>query len=143
MKSNEQKFLKKYPNLKQVINDQHIDFQMYGQVPLQYGENEVYLFDPIGEKKTVLTQFYVDPTKRYALKIEFNQQYIISRLRTKILSTTIVFSIISFVIGIVFIHNIVAWLISVIAIIGIYFILINSYVKELGISAYKVNVIES
>lgn len=139
----EKRFKKKFPNLKQVINDHEVGFEMYGQVPLRFGQNEVYLKNEDGSR-TVLTDFVVDENHKYAMKIIYNYPYIIEEIKVRFLFSMI------FIIG-VCVGLTVAFapyfkymfLVGpLLAAIG-YGLTIEVLVSKLGIRAYKVEVTQT
>lgn len=139
----ERRFKKQFPNLKQVINDVEVDFEMYGQVPLRNGENSVFLLEPNG-KKTTFTTFEVDIYHKYGLRVELNYPYVVNKIKLPLM-----LSIIAGIIASIFIQVVLSglgiWslLISFIVILGIYYLAADKLVKDLGISAYKVVVVKT
>ncbi len=139
----EKRFKKKFPNLKQVINNQVVNFDMYGQVPLKYGENNVYLQDENG-KRTVYTDFVVDSEHKYGLKIVYNYPYIISKIKTQFLLTMFTALVLTVVFQILFTQYFAyTYLVSFVATLIIYFWSVDHYIGNLGISAYKIEVVSS
>lgn len=139
----EKKFKKQFPNLKQVINEVEVDFEMYGQVPLRNGENSVYLLEPNG-KKTVFTTFDVDMYHKYGLRVELNYSYVIEKIKTPLIISMIVGVIASIIIQFLLTGlGLWALVLSLLALFVIYYLAVNKLVKNLGISAYKVVVVKT
>lgn len=137
------RFKKQFPNLKQVINDREIDFDMSGQVPLRLGTNEVYLKDR-NNRRTTLTVFNVNPANKYAFKIEYNVPYIVSKIKYQFIVVFALTILISLAMQIVVSASIIlSLLVSVITMLVLYYIFMNRLVTGLGISAYKIEVIET
>lgn len=139
----EKKFKKQFPQLKQVINGNEVDFDMYGQVPLKMGENSVYLKDQEG-KNSVHTYFEVDPYHKYGLKIEMNYAYVMTKIKTQLILVLVIGFIASMLIQIVLAS--LGWLSLVISfafILAVYLLGVNRLVAKLGISAYKVEVVSN
>ncbi|WOO89950.1 hypothetical protein R2F61_04445 [Mollicutes bacterium LVI A0078] len=137
----EKRFKKKFPGLKQVINEYEIDFDLYGQVPLKFGENSVYLKDK-DEKRTVYTYFNVEDGFSYGLRIVYNYPYIVEKIKTQFIITIVLLTILVLLIE-VFLASYI-WFSFFIALalnISGYFWAINHYISKLGISAYKVEVV--
>lgn len=137
----ENRFNKKFPNLKQVINENPIDFKMTGQVPLRYGPNQVYLLD-VDERRTVYTEFTVDNDHTYGLKIVYNYPYIIEKIRKPFLTTIITTMIIAIIIQLILTPYFkYIFIVTFFATLLVYYYAIEHYVSTLGISAYKVDVV--
>lgn len=137
----EKKFKKQFPALKQVINGNEIEFEMSGQVPLQNGLNSIYLLEPNG-RKTTYTEFEVDNMHKYGLRVELNINYIMDKLKKKIIMSIIIGIAASLMLQIALRQlGLVSLLISVITLITIYSLTVNKLIKGLGISAYKVVVV--
>ncbi len=139
----EKKFKKQFPELKQVINDVPVDFEMYGQVPLQNGENSVYLLEPNGKKSTY-TMFDVDVYHKYGLRIELNYPYVIKKIQKQLI-IAIIFGVIISLLVQVLLSGLGIWalLISFLVLVAIYYFTANKLVADLGISAYKVVVVKT
>ncbi len=137
----EKRFKKKFPDLKQVINEQEIAFDLYGQVPLKFGENSVYLKDKDG-KRTVYTYFTVENGYGYGLRIVYNYPYIVEKIKTQFIITIILLTILVVLIEIFLSTYIwLSFFIALVLNISGYFWAINHYISKLGISAYKVEVV--
>lgn len=137
----EKRFKKKFPDLKQVINDYEIDFDLYGQVPLKFGENNVYLKDKDG-KRTVYTYFTVENGYGYGLRIVYNYPYIVEKIKkqfiiTIVLLTLLVLLIEVFLTDYIWFNLFIAFALNISG----YFWAINHYISKLGICAYKVEVV--
>lgn len=140
--SEEKRFKKRFPNLKQVINDVEVDFDMGQQVPLQEGENFVYLKEPDGTR-SVYTIFNVDNRHTYALQIQINQMVIVEKLKVPVILAFICGMLLSFIIQMLITISIISnILISFFIMIAMYYLAVRKSVDELGISAYKIVVVE-
>ncbi len=142
-KYSENRFKKKFPGLKQVINNQVVNFDMYGQVPLKYGTNTVYLEDA-DNKRTVYTDFTVDSEHKYGLKIVYNYPYIITKIKTQFLITMLVMLFLTILFQVLFTQYFAyTYIISFVATLVVYFWSVDYYIGNLGISAYKIEVVSS
>ncbi|WOO88104.1 hypothetical protein RZE82_04050 [Mollicutes bacterium LVI A0039] len=139
----ERRFRKKFPNLKQVINESELDFHMRAQVPLRYGENQVYLKAEDG-RRTVITDFNVDGEHQYGLKIVYNYPYIIEKIKTQFLMTIIAVIFIAIAMQILITPYFkYIYLVNFVVTIFAYMFIIEYYIGKLGISAYKIDVVQS
>ncbi len=142
-KYSENKFKKKFPGLMQVINEQPIAFDLYGQVPLRFGPNQVYLLANDG-KRTVYTDFTVEDGYQYGLKIVYNYPYVIEKIKRNFIIMVIVTMIGAFLLEALFMAVfpyifIVAFVLSLI----IYYFSVEYFISRLGISAYKIEVVRN
>lgn len=136
----ENRFRKQFPNLKQVINEVEVDFDMYAQVPLKIGENSVYLKDQDG-KKSVYTTFEVDNYHKYGLRIEMNYPYVMQKIKVQLITILIVGMVVSLLVQLAFVNaGLWALFLSFLVLVAIYIGAVSRLVKKLGISAYKVEV---
>lgn len=141
-KYSENRFRRKFPNLKQVINDQPIDFDMYGQVPLRFGPNQVYMLAEDG-RRTVYTEFTVDSQYNYGLKIVYNYPYIIEKIRKPFIITIFVTMLLAIMIQIIltpYIHYV--FFFTFLGSLMVYYFSMEYFINKLGISAYKIEVVK-
>ncbi len=142
-KYSENKFKKRFPELKQVINEQPIDFDLYGQVPLRYGHNQVYLLAKDG-RRTVYTDFDVKNDYKYGLKIVYNYPYVIEKIKKQFIVLFVATIIGSVVLEALLIQYIpFVFVITLIASIFIYYFAVEHFINQLGICAYKIEVVSS
>lgn len=139
---NEYKFNSKFKGLKQVINGKEVDFKINTQIPLQYGENIVYLLDKDGNK-TVYSIFDVKSGYDYSLKIEYNYAYVIEKLKISFLFI-LIYSILIGILGITLLsrYGLIGYIISFLILVINYFISIEYKVSKLGISAFRIDIKE-
>lgn len=137
------RFHSRFPDLKQVINDQEIDFKIESQVPLRYGPNEVYLKSR-DNRRTVLTQFSVEDHFNYTLKIAYNYDYVVEKIVKKLI-VSIIIGIIGSVLIRLFLVDRIPYvnIINVALLFSLYCYTINYNIWKLGITAYKIEVIKT
>ncbi len=135
------KFEKKFPNLKQVINNQEYNFSLHAKIPLSIGKNTIYLLNDNGDR-TVYTVFDVVPMHSYSIRVEHNYEYITVRLKSEIVINMIVGMIVSMLFQLTTSNFIGLWsllLSFVVLIIFNYFTTIR-LIDKLGIKAYKLTI---
>ncbi len=142
-KYSENKFKKKFPGLMQVINEQPIAFDLYGQVPLRFGPNQVYLLANDG-KRTVYTDFTVEDGYKYGLKIVYNYPYVIDKIKRKFIIMFLATMLGSFLLEVLFITVFpYIFLVTLGLSLIIYYFSVEYFINQLGISAYKIEVVSN
>lgn len=139
----ESRFNKRFPDLKQVINEREVDFNMHGQIPLRYGENNIYLkaTDRNGEvRRSVYTTFNVEGGKRYGLKLVYNYEYILNELKMPYLKLLLALIIGQIIIVFGFQDLSIFYWLAQFVLIGAYLYMSKWVFESIGISAYKLEV---
>lgn len=139
-KRNWEKFIKRYPNLKMVVNDIEVPYPSKEFLPFKVGENSIYLKDGSGATSETL-KFDVDFDHSYHVVIDFDRKKFYWNIKIQLLLLLIITLVWIPIVYSIFPYT--EWLYYTVCIIPLV-ILINYVVKYLGakqdISVYLVRV---
>lgn len=142
-KYSEKRFNKRFPNLKQVVNEMEIDFGSNQGVPLRMGQNSIYLKDTDGTK-TIYTEFNVDTNHNYSLRIEYYYPYLVNKIKVPFILMIIASLALQVMINVLFIDYFpYTPIVSLLASLVFYYLAVEYMVGKLGISIYRVVVLET
>lgn len=144
----ERKFKNKFPDLKQVVNNREYDFGSSVNVPLNQGENTVFLQEgSAGGRRSVYTTFFVDMNHNYGFRLVYNYLYISEKVSRKYLVYLLLVIalqvVLMFLISISPLADMNYFLKTIILFIfgfTLVYQLSNKAIHDLGISAYKIEV---